>query len=95
MGLGSPSKHHRRVPLADLPEHQSNLAQECRYGPLVLTDNGEDLAAVVSLEFLSRALSVLHGNREVFTIADAPEEVVAALRRPSAREIERDVWEDG
>lgn len=94
MGSGSPSKHHRRVPLADLPAHRMSLAEKCRYGPLVLTDGGEDMAAVVSLEFLYQALSVLHGNREVFTIAEAPEEIAASLRKPSARDIERGLWED-
>lgn len=94
MGSGSPSRHHRRVPIADLAGRRTSLVEDCRYGPLVLTDSGEDIAAVVSLEFLYRALSVLHGNREVFTTADASDEIAALLRRPSAQEMERDSWND-
>lgn len=83
MTSGSPSPHHRRVALDDLPARRGSLPEQCRYGPLVLTENGGDVAAVVSLEFLYRALNILHGDREVFTTADAPQQIADALRSRS------------
>ena len=85
MGSASPSQHHRRVLIGDLPGHRTSLVEDCRYGPLVLTDSGEDIAAVVSLEVLYRALSVLHARTAWHSRTTAPRGALISYWRQDIR----------